>query len=209
MPSHSVKAWAKRAAAESDANVGDPLAPGVTRRQRHLDLGDDAVHAIGVHHLEHVAAAQLDDPRLVLDGDDLDAEHGAGIGDLSPGAGAGAGRAAGDEAADGRVLARGRIKSQLVSGGRQRPVDVEHARAGAEAPGSRPLPDHLIKFCHVEHDAARERHRLAVVSGPAAAHRERHAVLGAGGGGAHHVRLISRHHDQFGALVLQRFLEDR
>ena len=112
----------------------DPLAPGMARGQRHLDLGDDAVHAIGMHHLEHVAATQLDHARMLFDGDDLDGEHRARIGNLSPGAGAGAGRAAGDEAADGRVLAGGRIEAQLVRGRRQRAIDVEHARAGPKRP---------------------------------------------------------------------------
>ena len=187
----------------------DPLAPGMARRQRHLDLGDDAVHAVGVHHLEHVAAAQLDHARILLDRDDFDPEHRARIGNLPPGAGAGAGRAAGDEAADGRVLAGRRIEAQLMTGRRERAVDVEHARAGAEAAGARPVPDHLVELGHIEHHPARERHGLAVVSGSAAAHRERHPMPGAGRGDPHHVGLVARHRDDVGALVVQRLLQDR
>ena len=187
----------------------DPFAPGVARSQRHFDFGDDAVDAIGVHHLENVAPAQLDDAGMLLNGDDFDRKDGAGIGDLSPGAGAGAGRAAGDEAADGRVLARGRVEAQLVCGGRERAIDVEHARAGAETSGTRPVPDHLIEPGHIEHDPARERHRLAVISGSAAAHGERHPVPGAGRGEAHHVGLVAWHHDDVGALVVQCLLENR
>jgi hypothetical protein len=181
----------------------------MARGERHLDFGDDAVDAVGVHDLEHVPAAQLDDAGTLLDRDDLDREHGAGIGDLPPGAGAGAGRAAGNEPADGRVLACRRVEAQLVAGRSERAVDVEHARAGAEAPGARPLPDHLIEPGHVEHHAARERHRLAVISGAAAAHGERDTVPGAGRGDAHHVGLVTRHHHDVGALVLQGLLQDR
>ena len=38
----------------------DPLRPGLPGRKRHLDLGDDAVDAIGVQHLQDVAAVELD-----------------------------------------------------------------------------------------------------------------------------------------------------
>jgi hypothetical protein len=118
-------------------------------------------------------------------------------------------RAAGDEAADGRVLARGRVEAQLVCGGRERAIDVEHARAGAETSGTRPVPDQLIEPGHIEHDPARERHRLAVISGSAAAHGERHPVPGAGRGEAHHVGLVAWHHDDVGALVVQCLLQNR
>ena len=181
----------------------------MARRQRHLDLGDDAVDAIGVHDLEHVAPAQLHHARLVLDGHHLDPEHGTGIGDLSPGAGARSGGAAGHEAADGRMLARGRIEAQLMAGGRERTVDIEHARAGAEAPGAGPLPDHLVEPRHVEHDPALERHGLAVIAGAAAAHGERHAMLRASRRDPHQLGLVPRYRDDLGALVLQRLLQDR
>ena len=51
---------------EADDDV-DPVVGG---RQRHLDLGDDAVGAVGVHHLEHVLAGQFHHLRLGLHGDD-------------------------------------------------------------------------------------------------------------------------------------------
>ena len=187
----------------------DPFAPGMARGQRYFDLGDDAVHAISMHHLEHVAPTQLDHARMLFDGDNFDGKDRARIRDLSPGTGAGAGRAAGDESADGRVLARGRVEAQLVSSRREGAIDIEHARAGAKTAGARPMPDHLIELGHIEHDPARERHRLPVVSGPAATHGERHPILGAGRGKAHHVGLVARHHDDVGALVVQCLLQNR
>ena len=111
--------------------------------------------------------------------------------------------------ADGRVLARRRVEAQLVAGGNERAVDVEHARTRTEAPGAGPMPDHLIEPGHIEHHAARERHRLAVISGAAAAHGERDALPGAGRGDAHHVGLVTRHYYDVGALVLQGLLQDR
>ncbi len=161
-----------------------------------------------MHHLEHVATTQLDHARMLFDGDNFDGEHRARIRDLSPGAGAGAGRAAGDESADGRVLAGGRVEAQLVSGRREGAIDIEHARAGTETAGTRPMPDHLVELGHIEHDPARERHRLPVVSGSAAAHGERHPIPGAGRGKAYHVGLVARHHDDVGALVVQCLLQN-
>jgi hypothetical protein len=181
----------------------------MARGQRYFDLGDDAVHAISVHHLEHVAPTQFDHAWMLFDGDDFDGDYRARIRDLAPGTGAGAGRAAGDEAADGRVLARGRVEAQLVSGRREGAIDIEHARAGAKTAGARPMPDHLVELGHIEHDPARERHRLPVVSSSAAAHRERHPIPGAGRGNAHHVGLVARHHDDVGPLVVQCLLQNR
>ena len=114
----------------------DPFAPGMAGRKRHLDLGDDAVHTIGVHDLEHVPAAQLDQPWLRLDGDHLNTQHGARIGNLPPRTGAGAGGAAGDKAADGRVLAGGRVEPQLMTGGHSA-RSISSMRA---PPSNRPAP---------------------------------------------------------------------
>jgi len=82
---------------------------------------------------------------MLLNGDDFDRKDGAGI-EICPQV---------QEPAPAappamkppmvRVLARGRVEAQLVCGGRERAIDVEHARAGAETSGTRPVPDQLIE----------------------------------------------------------------
>ena len=209
IPSAAVSAKPNRAAAAERRKRRDPLRPGLPRRERHLDLGDDAVDAIGVEHLEDVAALQLDDARLLLDRDHLDGVDRAGIGILAPGAGAAAGRAAGGEAADRRLLARRRMEAELPAIGPERPVDVEKARTGLEPPGAGLRPDDAIEPADVEDDAALERHRLTVVARAAAAHRQRHAMARAGRGDPHHLVLGLRQDDEIGALVLQKRFQDR
>ena len=174
MPSAAASAQPKRAASAERREGDDPLGPGLPRRQRDLDLGDDAVDAVGMEHLEDVAAAQFEDARRFLDGDDLHGVDRAGIGDLAPGAGAAAGGAAGDEAADRRLLAGRGVEAKLPAARRlgmvaQRPVDVEKAGAGLEAAGAGLRPDDAIEAGEIEKQAAFERHGLAVVAGAAAA----------------------------------------
>jgi hypothetical protein len=187
----------------------DPLSPGMGRRQRHLDLGDDAVDAIGVHHLEDFATAQFDQARLRFDGHDFDRNHRAEIVDLAPGAGAGAGRPACDEPAERRLRPRRGMHAQLLAERRQGLVDVEHIGAGFEAARAEHGRNHAVDAGHVEHHAAFQRHGLPVIAGAAAAHGQRDAMACASRGDAADLVLVARQHDQFGVPVFQIWLEHR
>jgi hypothetical protein len=93
---------------EADNGV-DPV---IGRCQRHLDLGDDAVGAIGMGDLVQVLAGQFEHLRLFLHGDDAQADDVAEIAQAAPGDRADAARAAGDEAANGgRMGVDGCIRS--------------------------------------------------------------------------------------------------
>ncbi len=214
MPSAAVSAQPKRVAAARLGNADDPLRPRLPGCQRHLHLGDDAVDAVGVEHLEGVAAVEFDRPRNFLDRDDLGRDHCTGIGYLPPRARSAAGRAAGDEAADRRLLARRGMEAELPALSAparvaERSVDVQEPRPRLEATGAGRDRDRAVEPAHVDDDAARKRHRLAVVAGAAAAHRERHPVARARRRDTHHLGLALRQHDQIGALVVEHRLQDR
>jgi hypothetical protein len=61
----------------------------------------------------------------------------------------------------------------------------------------------------IHHYATFERHRLTVVAGAAAAHRDRDLVAVAGPQGTDHLGLVARLDHQIGANPLQLALEDR
>lgn len=92
---------------------------------------------------------------------------------------------------------------------RQRLVDVEQARPRLEASGAVRDTHDAVEAGHVEDDAAGERHRLTVVAGAAAAHRQRHAVAGAGRGDADDLVTIARHRHEIGALIFKQRFQDR
>ena len=56
---------------EADNDVG----PVVMRRQRHLDLGDDSVGAIGVHRLVQILPGKLERSRRCLHRHEAKAQH--------------------------------------------------------------------------------------------------------------------------------------
>lgn len=63
------------------------LDPVIGRGQRHLDLGDDPVGAVGVGHARQFFAAEFQHPRLFLHGHDAQPDDVAEIAQGSPGAG--------------------------------------------------------------------------------------------------------------------------
>src|ERR1700733_3887060 len=70
------------------------------------------------------------------------------------------------------------------------------------------LPFDGVEPADVEHDAALDRHALAVIAGTAAADRDRHAIARRHAGDPYHVRLVARHHREVRDLVLQLPLEN-
>jgi hypothetical protein len=86
---------------EPDNDV-NPLVPG---RERHLDFGNDAIGAIGVHRLVQVLARQFQRPRFLFQRHDAQAQHIAEVAQAAPTDRADAAGASGDEAGDrsGRV----------------------------------------------------------------------------------------------------------
>jgi hypothetical protein len=92
-----------------------------------------------------------------------------------------------DEAADaGHVPGRG-PHAQRLAGFARGKIDVVHARAGLHADAAVLDVEHAAHLRHIEHDAAFERHALAVVAGAARAHGERELPLRGHRGGLAHV----------------------
>ena len=88
---------------------------------------------------------------------------------------------AGDEAGDRGGAVRGGVHAQFLAAGRPgRAVDVgeDRTRSGGDGSGTN-RPD-VGDPGEVEHEAARQRHGLAVVARSGATHRDRHAVAMAG-----------------------------
>jgi hypothetical protein len=77
--------------------------------------------------------------------------------------------------------------AQRLAGFARGKVDVVHARAGLHADAAVLDVEHAAHLRHIEHDAAFERHALAVVAGAARAHGERELPLRGHRGGLAHV----------------------
>jgi hypothetical protein len=179
------------------------------RREREVEFGDDAVGAVGVVHLLDVRPVQLDDPRRLLDRDDADAGDVAAVAQHAVAERADAAGPAGDEAADGGEAAGRGPHVQHLAGFGDGLVEGLDAHAGLHADRSRSDIEHPVEAGDVEHDAALHRHALAVVAGAAAAHGQRHAVAGAGGGDADHLVLGFGDDDEIAGQAFELFGEDR
>ena len=89
-------------------------------------------------------------------------------------------------------------------------VELGQADAGLRPAGIAAGPAEGVVAAHVEHHAALQRHRLAVVAGAAAAHRDRDAVDGTGGDQTWRISSSVRGRtDDVGALVGELALEHR
>ncbi len=190
---------------EADDHV-DPI---VARVERHIDFGDDAVGAVGVHDLHQVAAVELKHARALFHRDDAQPEHVADVPEAPPFDGADAARAAGNEAADRRRVVGGGAKPKLLAAGLRFIVDLGEHRAGfRNDAAARDLFD-LVHLRKAQHDAARKRHRLAVIAGAGAARRDRHAHRKTGLQDVDHFRLALRRDDEVGGDVVELTLQDR
>ena len=186
------------------------LRPAIRRRQRHLELGDHAVRAVGVVDLLDVGAAQLEDPRLGLHRHDPSHQDVAAIAQKAPGHRPDARAAAGDVAAERPRLVRAWMQPQLLaaiggSGGVElgqfdSSLDMHTARPDLHDPG---------QLGQIEHHAAAQRHRLAVVASPTAAHGQGYAVPVTGRDRPDDLGLVAWRHDGIGRDVVELALQDR
>ena len=163
-----------------------------------------------MRHLVQILAGQVEHPRRRLHGDDAQAQHIAEIAQAAEIDRADAARTAGDEAADRRgVVGRGMQPELLAGMGAGRAVDVgeDGARPADDAAG-RDRRD-LVHLGKAEHDAAGQRHGLAVIAGAGAARRDRNAVPVAGGEHADHFRLALRRDDKVGGDMVELPLQHR
>ncbi len=187
-------------------NDVDPVIGGV---ERDLDLGDDAVGAVGMHHLVELPAGQLEDPRTLLHGDDAQPKHVADVAKAAPVDRADAAGAAGDEAGDrGSRPGRG-VEAELLLALAGLAVDLSEDRARL---GHRPAAgDRLqrIEIGEAEDHSARQRHRLAVIAGAGAAGRDRHPQRVAGLEDADHLGLVLRRDDEIAGDVIELALQHR
>lgn len=111
-------------------------------------------------------------------------------------------------AADGRHVPGRWPHAQRLSGLARGEVDVVHARTGLDADAARLDVEHAAHLRHVEHDAALERHALAVVAGAARAHRERQLPLRCDGRGLPHVVFGADLDDEVGHAARELRRED-
>ena len=188
---------------------GHHFDPGIGRRQGELDLDHDAGGAVGVQRLADVGAAQLDQARHGLAGDDLEGQHRTRIAQLAVADRAHAGSAAADIAADGRLPARRREHAEFPALLLAQHIGVAQAHAGLEPAAAALDPQRAVQPRHVEQHAALQGHHLSVIPRGAAAHHQRDAKAGAGGGRAHDLVERMRHDDEVGRLAVEFGLQDR
>ena len=156
-----------------------------------------------------VGRAQLEHTGLGLDRHHARTEHVAHRGDRPVGDRAGAAEAAAEQAAE-RGAAEGRGQPAQLPAVRPRlPIEIGQADAGLGTAGAVANPAEAVVAAHVEHDAAVQRRRLAVVAGAAAAQRDRDRVAGAGGDDAADLVFGAGPHGELSALVGQLALEHR
>mmetsp|Transcript_24439 Transcript_24439/g.45502 ORF Transcript_24439/g.45502 Transcript_24439/m.45502 type:complete len:372 (+) Transcript_24439:1166-2281(+) len=173
----------------------DPIVSG---GQRHLDLGDDPVGAIGVADPVQVLAGDLDDARLRLHRDHAQADDIAHIAQAAPMDRAHAARPARDEPADGgRGPGRGKHPQFLPGMGNTGRVDIlEQGTGFGNEPPRLDVLDrvHLVQ---VQNAAPRKGNGLPVIASACTARRDRHVMgiadaqgldhFGLGPGGDHEI----------------------
>ncbi|MPL60721.1 hypothetical protein SDC9_06282 [bioreactor metagenome] len=184
--------------------------PVIGRGERHLDLGDDAVRAIGVADPVQLLAGEFVDLRLGLHRDHAQSQDIAQIAQRAPADRAHPARAAGDETAK-RRGGRGRgHHPQLLPGLRLRlRVEVaDHDARFRHHPARSNLAD-PVHVLQVHHAAARQRHRLTVIAGAGAAHGNRHVMGVTGLEHLDHLGLVARRDDEIGHDVIEARLQHR
>jgi hypothetical protein len=178
--------------------------------ERHLQRRDDAVGAVGVVDLLHVASAELDHLRLRLHRHHARGDEVAGIAEKAEGHRADARRSARDVAADGgKAHGRGEhaeLAADAVAAGRLEGSDGD-AGPGADTAGAHPLDP--VEPLHVEDHPALERHRLAVVAGSGATHGHRNAARVADAKHRNDVGLVAGNDDDVAEMSFQFVLQDR
>jgi len=190
---------------ERDDQV-DPVPGG---RERHFERGDEPRRAVRVIDHARLPVALLQHARRRLDRDDARGGDVARFAQPAPGDRAHAARPAGDEAADGRSTLRRGMHAQLPPFRPRRAIEVAHLPSRSDAHQAGTLPLDRVERRHVDHHAALQRHRLAVIAGAAAARGDRHAVAEAGGGDADHVRLVARADHRLRRLAAQLPVQHR
>jgi hypothetical protein len=170
----------------------DRLVPRPGARQRDFQLGDDAVGAIGVDGLHDFLTAQFQDPRLFLHGDHAQPQDIAAAAQAAELDRPHAARAAGDEAADGRRAPGRGMEAQLPALRQAVGFEIAELEAGLHARDPILQRQESVEAAEIEHDAAFEWHRLAVIAGAGAARRHRNAARVAVGEGAHDFVFVGR-----------------
>ncbi len=186
------------------------IVPVVGGRQRHLDLGDDAVGAVGVADFLQIRAGEIEEARRFFHGGDAQADDVAEIAQAPPADRADTAGTAGNKSAERRGLVGRGMEPQFLAGDRaQFLVDRRHDGAGL---GDDAALGDALDLAHggkIEHDAARERHRLAVVAGAGAARRDGYAERVAGGERLHQFGLARGRDDDVGRDAIELALQDR
>ena len=187
----------------------DRLVPRPGARQREFQLGDDAVGAIGVDGLHDLLAAQLQYARLFLHGDHAQSQDIAAAAQAAELDRAHAARAAGDEAADRRRAPRRGMEAELPALRQAVGFEIAELEAGLHARDPVLQRQEPIEAAEIEHDAALERHCLAVIAGAGTARRHRDAAGVAIGEGAHDLVLVGRADHEIAAHTLQPLVQHR
>ncbi len=152
----------------------DHVHPVIGRGERHLDLGDDAVGAIGVRDLVDVVAGELENARACLHRRHLEADDVAGIAQPAPADRADPARTAGNEAADrGGVVGRWMQPDFLTRIGAGLLVEGSYDGAGLGHDPAMADLAHGVELRQIEQDPAGKRHGLAIIAGAGAARRHR------------------------------------
>ena len=191
------------------AEADDAFHPVVHRRHADLDLQHQSVGAPHVVHLQRLLTAQLDQLRLLLNRDGAYAQHVAARRQRAVIDGANPSEPAAEQAAQGGAAEGGRHAAQFQACRSRRLVQVPQPDAGLGPRSSVARPHEGVVAAHVQQHAAVQRHGLAVISGPAAAHGNRHAQPRAQADEPADFVFAARTHDRLRALVCQLAFEHR
>jgi hypothetical protein len=99
------------------------------------------------------------------------------------------------------------MEAQLPALRQRLRFEVDQFHAGLDFKGTLVERNDLVHGRHVEHDAARQRHRLAVIAGSRTAHGQRNAALGAFARDLDHLGLALRDRDEIAEMLAELALE--
>ena len=174
---HAAETVGEARSAHQGGEGDDHIHPVPGGRERHLQLRDDAVGAVGVVDLLQLRPAQFQHARLGFHRHDLQAEDVPGLAQDAEGGAAYAGRAARDEATQRRGALGGGVEAQFPAHfPLQMRVELDQLDAGFRPHHAGLRPEHAVERRHLQHDAAPQGHRLAVIARARAARRDGHAV---------------------------------
>ena len=179
------------------------LIPVPRRCQRQLQIEQNAIGAIGVVIGQQLLAAQLQHPRVGLDGQHANRLHGTGGRDRSVVDRANAAKATSKQPTNtGRAVGRwhaAQLPAALTHQGFQ--LADFHPRLHPHQPIAEPLQ--FGAGGHVDHHPTFQRYGLTIVAGTATAHRHHHAKFDAGTDQRNQFRLVAWLDHQISQLVGQ------